>query len=322
MPKRAKYLLNPAPFVMGVVNPAMKKKKKKHVRRNSAKKSRRPGIKVLRKPTRNPRPKKRTKKRAKKNAFQLKHILVENSHRKSTRKKTRKNPSSKKSTRPAMSKKHRPKKKHYRKNPSSKRRKHSRRMRNPMGVVSEVFNPNMLVVAGSAIASNVGLNMIMNRFTAGDATGKRPFDLPGVDYTQPAATFYQKNGYILAAYKLLIGGFIGYSLRNQSARVSQGIILGTTITAGSDIFRTAGFINAQGTLAMTSIPGLSRNYPARPGMGFLPGTNTRFTGPAQNFLVNSAMNNVPRPRGMGAAVGPNMLNHTQSQVEGSFRGAN
>ncbi len=317
MPKRAKYLLNPAPFVMGVVNPAMKKKKKKHLRKNSAKKSRRPGIKVLRKPTRNPRPKKRTKKRAKKNSFQLKHILVENSHRKSPRKKTRKNPSSKKSTRPAMSKKSHKKKKHYKKNPSSKRRKSSRRMRNPMGVVSEIFNPNMLIVAGSAIGANVGLNMIMNRFTAGDATGKRPFNLPGVDYTQPPATFYSKNGYILAAYKLVVGGFIGYMLRNQSARVSQGIILGTTITAGSDVFRTAGFINSQGTIG--TVAGLSRNYPARAGMGFLPGTNTRFTGPAQSFLT---MNNVPRPRGMGAAVGPNMVNHTQGQTEGSFRGAN
>lgn len=321
MPTRRKYLLNPAPFVMGVINPAMKKKKK-HPRKNSAKKSRRAGIKVLRKPTRNPRPKKRVKHRAKKNSFQLKHILVENATRRPAKKKKqhRKNPSSKKSTRPAMSKKHRAKKKHYKKNPSSKRRrKSSRRMRNPMGAIREVFNPNMLIVAGSAIATNVGINMVMNRLVVGDATGKRPFDLPGVDYTQPPSLFYQKNGYILAAYKLLIGAGVGYLLRNQSARVSQGAILGATITAGSDVFRTAGLINAQGTIG--TIPGLSRNYPARNGTGFLPGTNTRFTGPAQSFLSPTS-NSVPRPRGMGAAVGPNMLVNTQDMVEGSFRGAN
>lgn len=322
MPKRAKYLVNPAPFVMGVINPAMKKKKK-HYRKNSAKKSRRPGIKLLKKPVRNKAKKHRAKKKrahAKKNAFQLKHVLIENSHKKKRghKKKHRKNPSPNKSTRPAMSKKRHSKKKHYKKNSTRKyRKKGSRRMRNPMGVVTEIFNPNMLIVAGSAIGANVGINMIMNRLVVGDATGKRPFDLPGVDFTQPPATFYQKNGYILAFYKLLLGGGIGYLLRNQSSRVSQGIILGSTITAGSDIFKTAGLINAQGTLG--NVPGLSRNYPARPGMGFLPGTNTRFTGPAQNFLTT---NNVPRPRGMGAAVGPNMVAHTQSQVEGGFRGAN
>ncbi len=189
-----------------------------------------------------------------------------------------------------------------------------------MGVVKEIFNPDMLIVAGSAIASNVGLNMIMNRLVVGDSTGARPFNLPGVDYTQPAATFYQKNGYVLAGYKLLVGGFIGYLLRNQSARVSQGVILGTTITAGSDIFKTAGLINAQGTLGNLQMLGVGRNFRSGAGAPWPPTSNGAiYNNPALSMIDSS---NVPRPRGMGAPVGAGTMADMKRQAGGAFNGAN
>lgn len=334
MSRLGTYRLNPAPaFVMHIANPKRGKKKKSRRLKNPSGRGR-GGIFVVRKPKRNPRPKKRShKKRAKKkNPFQLKHVLIENpAPKKRKHKKRRKNSVRKKkytSTRrpnPMSKSKRKHKKSSSRKrNPRrSRSRSRMRRMRNPMGAIKEIFNPDMLIVAASAIATNVGTNMIMNRLVVGDATGARPFNLPGVDYTVPAATFYQKNGYILAFYKLGLGAVVGYMLRNQSARVSQGVLLGSTITAGSDIFKTAGLINAQGTLgnlSMLGVTGVSRNFRSGAGAPWPPMSNGAiYNNPALSMIQSG---NVPRPRGMGAPVGPGTMADLKRQGGGAFNGAN
>ncbi len=197
--------------------------------------------------------------------------------------------------------------------------------RNPVGgFVRELFGPDMLSVAGGVVIGNVGTTMIMNKLvSANPTTGQRSFDLPGVDYSmlanpQTAATFYSKNAWMLAIYKLAIGGAAGYLLRNQSPRLSRGILIGTAATAVSDVLKNTGILSPTGTLSLMN-RGTSRYYPPARGAGYLPGTSTRFTGPGQQFLTQ---NGVPRPRGMGAQVGPATMTNLERQAESAFRGAN
>lgn len=191
------------------------------------------------------------------------------------------------------------------------------------GFVRDLFGPDMLSLAGGVVISSVGTTMIINSLvSANPTTGQRKFDLPFIDYSMlanpaTAGTFYSKNALPLAGYKLVLGGLAGYLLRNQSPRLARGLLIGTVATAFSDVLKSTGFITASGSLSLTR--GAGRNYAAARGAGFLPGTSTRFTGPAQQFL---AANSVPRPRGMGASVGPGSMATMERQSESAFRGAN
>lgn len=330
-----KYSANPAPYALIVANPKGGKRRNKK-RRNPAK---RRGIFVIRKPKRNPSTKvsvmktRRRRHRAKRrNPAKLRHVLMLN---------PRKRRRSKRRGRSLFTRN--PMKKHRRRrgarrsrNPVSRRsaprrmgRRSRRRFRNPLpGVVQDLFGPDMLTFAGGVVVANVGTSMIMNRLVAGNAQGQRPFDLPGVDYsmlgTANAAQFYSKNAWLLALYKIAIGGSAGYLLRNQSPRLSRGILVGTVATAISDVLKNTGVLSATGALTWPGasgthryFAGTGRNYSPR--LGFVPGTPTTFTGPAQSFLT---ANNVPRPRGMGARVGPSTMTGVQENSEGAFRGAN
>ncbi len=342
MKKARKYLINP-PFALVVANPKGKRAAKK--RRNPTKARRgRAGIFVIRKPSRNPsaplpamKTKRRRKHRSKRrNPAKLRHVLMLNPKRKTRR---RRRARSKIFASNPMKTKHRRRGKRRRsRNPmmsrrgvrrSGRRRSSTRRFRNPMpAIASQLFGPDMLTLAGGVVIANVGTTMIMNRLVAGNpTTGVRPFNLPGVDYsmlgTAAAPTFYTKpqNVVMLALYKGAIGATAGYLLRNQSPRLSRGILVGTVATMISDVLKGTKVLSSTGTLTWG---GMGRNYPAmgrnfRAGTGFLPGTSTRFTGPGQNFLT---ANNVPRPRGMGAVVGPNMVRNTAAMAESAFGAAN
>ncbi len=268
----------------------------------------------------NPPMKKRSRKKARRSNPLKKRARRSAGGRFTSRKSTRKrNPMSKKTRRRGKSRRS--------KNPMTRRggkrrsgRRSTRRMRNPIPVVRELFSSDMLSLGAGVVVGSVGTKMIMNRLVAGDpTTGARAFALPGVNYTVPAAQFYSKNAWILAFYNLAIGGGAGYLLRNQSPRLARGIMIGAVASTISDVLRNTGVISPTGTLQMPGMlaQGVGRNY--GPGVGYLPGTNTTFTGPAQRFL---AANNVPRPRGMGARVGPGTMAAMQGQSEGAFRGAN
>lgn len=291
MATRGKYLINPVPYIAIVANP--RRSKKKVARRNPMKKRRKKaGIFVIRKATRNPIKKK--KRHAKKRAASKFLPAITKNPMKTKRRRSRRKAS-------------------YKRNPArrSRRRRSSRRMRNPIRIINDVFNPNMLTLAGGVVIGNVGTTMIINRLVAPPAGSTRPFDLPFIDYTVPAAQFYTKNAWQLALYKLAIGVGVGYLLRNQSPRLSQGLMIGSVAGAISDVLKQSGVITPAGTIA-----GVGRNFNAR-GVGFIPGTSTRFTGPAQNFL----MNNVPRPR-VGAAVRSGFTQRTATNAENAFSAAN
>lgn len=315
---------NPVPgYVMGVFNPVKHKKKKKH-RKNAAKKNRRPGIFVVKKPTRrNPRPKKRTHK--KRNAApKLVHMLELNPKRKTAhKKKHRKNPSSKKSrsSRPPMSKK---KKKHYAKKRNPMKKYHKKRRRNPVGIISDIFPGDLVVTGLIGLGTGIGLNTLMNRIVVGTPTSPGPmFKLPGVDYTLTGAAFWQKNGYLLAFYKGLLGGAIAYAFMKTSPRASRGIALGTVISAGSEIARATSMVNANGVLSLNpATAGHGRNFRSGTGAAWPPGRGAIYNNPALS-MINGG--NVPRPsmrNGMGAPVGPGTMSDLKSQAGGAFRGAN
>lgn len=335
-----KYHINP-PYALIVANPKGGKRRAKK-RRNPAKAARKPGIFVIRNPKRNPSTKsapvmktrrRRRSRLKRRNPAKLRHVLMLNprKRRRSKRRGTSlfiRNPMKKHRKRRSRGRRSR--------NPMSRRsaprrmgRRSRRRFRNPIpGVVQDLFGPDMLTFAGGVVIANVGTSMIMNRLVSGNAQGQRPFNLPGVDYsmlgTANAAQFYSKNAWLLAIYKIAIGGSAGYLLRNQSPRLSRGILVGTVATAISDVLKNTGVLSATGQLSWPGASGTGRvfngtgrNYAPR--VGLLPGTNTIFTGPAQGFLT---ANNVPRPRGMGARVGPSTFAAVQDHAEGSFRGAN
>lgn len=306
MKPRARYLINPIPFGIVVANPKRKSKK----RRNPM--SKKPGIYVIRKGRkRNPR-KKRRRSAKRRNPLKLKHILVTNPHRRRAHKKRRRNPHQI----AAMSKRTRRKtrKATYRRNSARRnparrknRRSRVRRMRNPIGIVNDMFNPNMLTFAGGVVISELGTRMIMNRLISGDPVNHVPaMKLPGINYTPPVGVVYtaaapwdiwRDNAWMIAAYKLVIGGVAGYLLRNQSPRLSQGIMVGAVAGAITDVVAVTGVLKeARGT---------HRYFPGPRGAGaYVPGVPSIFTGPAAGFLGRGA----PMARGTRTMVSPRQAN--------------
>lgn len=182
-----------------------------------------------------------------------------------------------------------------------RKRSRSRRMRNPVGVVTDIVNSNTLTLGAGIVTAQVGTNLVLNKLrrTQMATQGSLPGLKPG-----------QESALAIMIYKLAIGAGAGYLLRNQSPRFSQGLIVGAVAGALSDLLM-------QSKILQTA--GVGRYYGSgRPGAGaYLPGTSTRFTGPASQFLQNS----VPRP-GMGAAVRPGFVQRAENMSEGAFRGAN
>jgi len=182
------------------------------------------------------------------------------------------------------------------------RRGRSFSRRNPSGDIFGTFtSPDMLTVAGGVVVGTLGSNLIVNKLATTASTQK----LPGLDPAKPSA-------FARTLYKGLIAGGTGYLLRAKAPRFSEGLMLGAVAVVISDLLSQSGVLTQIQTAA-----GVSRYYGAR-GVGYLPGTNTRFTGPAQRFLTR---NNAPRP-GMGAAIGPNFMRKTVANAEGAFTGAN
>ncbi len=183
-----------------------------------------------------------------------------------------------------------------------------------MGVVRELVNPNMLAMGAAIVAGNIGTNMVLNKAIAVDpTTGRRAFSLPGVDYNQPdAATFYAKNYIVLALYKLLLPGAVGYFLRNQSPRLSQGLMISGVTMAISDLVK--------GSNVLASIPGMGvgRNFGAARGANsYTPGVSPTFTGPASAFLNRG----LPAARrGTGAILNRNFMRNAAAASPNPFTG--
>lgn len=305
MPARSKYLRNPG-FGILVANPK-KRKKRRAKKRNPAKSK--PGIFVIRKATRKNPVKKRTQRRRprskkRRNPLKVRHALVMNPKRRRRARRARnvrrRNPRSRRSeriillnpmkTRRRRSRSRRRNRAVMHRNPVRRsHRRRSRRMRNPIGVVNDLFNPNMLAVAGGVVLGNIGTQAIMNRILTGGANGQRMFDLPGVNYTVAPNQFYAQNAWVLAFYKLGIGAGAWYLLRNQSPRLANGIAIGAVAGGISDVLKNTGVLQNMG---------VGRYFRSPNGTGsYLPGVPTQFTGPASSFLQNG----VPRP-GMGDMV--------------------
>lgn len=185
-----------------------------------------------------------------------------------------------------------------RRNPS-RRRRFSRR--NPgSGIIAEFTNQDMLAAAAGVVVGGIGSALIVDRLS-------RPGSmLPGLDPAKPTA-------YGRTIWKAVIAGGAGFLLRGKMPRFAEGLMLSAVATVGNDVLVQSGVVGQIRTAA-----GVGRNFGARPGTAMLPGTSTRFTGPAQQFLTR---NNVPRP-GMGATVRQGFVQRTVGQTENSFRGAN
>ncbi len=190
-----------------------------------------------------------------------------------------------------------------RRNPARRRRRgglFSRR--NPgSGIIAEFTSQDMLTAAGGVIVGGIGATLIVDKLS------KPGTMLPGLDPAKPTA-------YGRTIWKAVIAGGAGFLLRGKAPRFAEGLMLSAVAMVGNDVLVQSGIVGQIRTAA-----GVSRYYGARPGAGMLPGTSTRFTGPAQRFLTR---NNAPRPRGMGAVVGPGFVRRTASASEGAFTGAN
>ncbi len=174
-------------------------------------------------------------------------------------------------------------------NPSrGRRRGRSRRMRNPVGVVSDIFSSHNLTLGAGIVTSQVGTNMVLNQLRASQMAinGSLPGLKPG-----------QESAMAIMLYKLVLGAGVGFLLRNQAPRFSEGMIIGSVAGAMGDLL-------AQSRV-LASLPGgagVGRYFPAarRSIGGYTPGVPAIFTGPAGQFLNNGAPQ--PRRRGMGAIV--------------------
>lgn len=174
--------------------------------------------------------------------------------------------------------------------------------RNPgSGVIAEFTSQDMLTTAGGVIVGGIGATLIVDKLSKAGSM------LPGLD---PAKN---PSPYGRTIWKAVIAGAAGYLLRHKTPRFAEGLMLSAVAIVGNDVLVQSGVVNQVRTAA-----GVGRFYGARPGMGFLPGTSTRFTGPAQRFL---ARNNAPRP-GMGAMVGPGFVRKSAAAAENAFGGAN
>lgn len=203
-------------------------------------------------------------------------------------------------------------------------RRSSRRSyrRNPFPMVQDVFNSDILATTGGVLGGSVFANTVISKVAMPDATGAIPVKLWGVDYAPLASadpavrlTFASKNALPLFFYKALIGGVTGAVLRRWSPRLGAGVIAGGVLAGATGFLQAQGLINAAGSLQSR---GTGRVLYPGPGVGLLPGTSTRFTGPAQQFLRNG----VPQSRGTGARVNGDTMPMMQAQSEGQFRGAN
>ncbi len=332
-PRRAKRAKkNPIPFAMAVANSAGSKRRRRK-RRNPRSSS--AGVFVIRGPRKNSSPMKTKRRRnSRKKKFNLLRSLGltggETKKRRNPRRRRKCNAVGKISSRNPMSKsKRRGSRRRHRKNPAGgvmRRNSHRRRRRrnpsrrgmrrNPIPVIRELFTSDNLATVAGVLLGSAGAQTVINYAQGANAAGQRRFSLPGVNYTnaQNSAMFYSDNQWILALYKLAIAGAGGFLLKGQSPRLARGIMLGGLVGAASDILSGSGFLSG-GAIQLSKL-GMSRNFGN--GMGYLPGTNTQFTNPAQRFLANG---NVPRP-GMAARVGPRMVTNTENQVEGAYRGAN
>ncbi len=337
-----KYLKNPVPFAMTVANPKGGKRKAiKKTRRNPAKaRSAGAGVFVIRSPKRNPIMKKSRRKVAKKRrnpATRVKRAAVKRrrpavKRRRNVAKKRRKissvfsrNPMKTRKRRRGSRRSRNPMARSGAKRRSGRRssRRRSRSfMRNPFPMVKDVFSSDILATTGGVLGGSVFANTVISKLVMGDATGKRAFNLPGVDYsmllsTDPLVkqTFYTKNAWALGLYKAVVGAGTGLALRKYSPRLGAGVIAGGLLAAVTTVLQANNLITPAGTLASR---GTSRNYPAaRNGTGvYLPGVNPMFTGQASAFLTP----NVPQlnPRGTGAQVNRRFMQALPGMVERPF----
>lgn len=169
-----------------------------------------------------------------------------------------------------------------------RRRGRSRRMRNPMnGFVGEISNSNTLTLGAGIVTAQVGTNMVLNKLRTSQmaVAGSLPGLRPG-----------QESALAVAVYKLVIGAGVGYLLRNQSPRFSQGMIIGAVAGAMSDILMQSRVLQA---IPGASTNGTGRYFPGARVGSYTPGVPAMFTGPAASFLNRGA----PQPRrGMSAIV--------------------
>jgi hypothetical protein len=203
------------------------------------------------------------------------------------------------------------------KNPSRRSRSRSRsRSRNPMPFLKDAFNSNVLTQVAGGIVGGVGANSLVNTFAAPTAT--RTWSLPFIDKTMLAspdpavrATFWRENALALAAWKVALGIGVNVGLGKQAPRLAPAMMVGAFLAAGMDLLKAQQVITPDGTL--------------RAGMGYLPGTPTLYTNPAQRFLAGrgGAGRNFSSGRnGMGARVTAGTTDLVARQTEGAFGGAN
>ena len=325
MKKHSKYLRNPAPFALSVINPP----KKKH-RNAAAKKKRNPAAVPLsarsavvhrkagegggkwhhKKGTFLYNPAKKRRKARRKNPLVCKHVIVEVPKKK--------NPPRKLSSSPTMKHRKRSRRKNpspfmkrgrssrSRRNPFRSSRKRSRRMRNPVEMLSAIGSPENLAVGVGALAGVVGTPWLINTLMSTDAAGNRSFNLPGITYptasnglSNPAA-FAAANKVPLAFYSTLLPAVVGYLLRNQAPRFARGVMISAVVNLGMAALKGTSIGTKAGLNAYvrSNIPGIKT---------YIPGVPPMLSGPATAFINNGA----PVPsRGMNAAVDRNWMNMT------------
>lgn len=171
-------------------------------------------------------------------------------------------------------------------------------MRNPVGgIVGDIFSSENLTLGAGIVAGQVGSNIIVNKLRASQMAAGG--SLPGLN---PAAP----NAIAIMLYKLVISVGAGYLLRNQAPRFSRGLVIGGVAGAMSDLLMRSG------ALAMIPGAGVGRMLPPSRGAGaFLPGTSSRFMGPASQFLQ-------PTRNGVSARVGPGLVNNLPMMVNPAF----
>lgn len=332
MKKGHKYALNPVGFAGIVANPKGRSKRKTK-KRNPNRAKGKPGMWIVRKAKKNPAkpapaPVKRAKRkpRRKPRAKAVAPVKKISQSTNKTMSKTKRRGKGRSRNPSRRGKARRAARSSARRNPSRRgKRRMGRRSRNPAQIASygrELFSSDMLSVAGGVVLSGLGTTMILNQaFKTDPTTGKRMFDLPLIDYTPlaspaTAGTFYSKNVWPIAFYKVLIGGGAAFLLRNQSPRLSRGLAIGTVAGVVSDVLKGTGMLKANGTLALPSTNGAGRNYPAANGAGrgmrtYVPGVPTIFTGQGSAFLA---------PRGAGARVDGKFMTRLPAMVENPFAG--
>lgn len=288
-----------APFGMYLINPASRKKS-----RSKTGKKRRPFS------SQNPMKKSRRKSRR---SFARKNPA----RRKRRRSFARRNPSARRSRlkhvlflNPRMKKSSRRRRRSFASRNPSRRRGFSRR--NPGGPISTIFNNDTLTLGGGVVIGNLGINLILNKILLPNAQGQIPLALPGVN----TAVAGYMGTLPVTLYKVLLGGTVGYLLRDRSPRLAQGIIIGTIATAVSDVLRQSNVLSnlPGGSQALTG--GVGRYFNGVRGAGaYVPGVPAIFTGPGGAFLHTGAP---AARRGTGALVTRKFASMAQTSVPNPF----